>query len=231
MGIRHVIFDADDTLIRFGEDEKRAFRIAFGEDAPIELLEDMRRFEYAHWDEVRLHEVDDPEIAKNFHSLYYEHLKAVFDYAESRYALGSGRKETEQKFFKALCLPAHFTEGALETVKNLSSRYSVWIATNGLGKMQRGRLAEFLPCVKDVFISEELGKVKPSPEFGEEVLSRLGAKGEECIWVGDSLRSDVALANSLHIPCVWYNPASLPPPENVQVYKTIANLNELLSFL
>lgn len=229
---RHIIFDADHTLIDFNEDEKRAFRAAF-QDTPLlrdETVESMWKFSYENWEELGLNRVNDSKIRKNYHALYYVHIHALFGFAERKYGLKNA-DEAEKIFYGTLCSPSHPREGAMETVKALSKKYSVSIATNGLSAMQNARLAEFKPYLFRLFISEEMNAVKPSEEYGKAMLKALGARAEECLFIGDSLTSDIALANRLGTDCVWYDPEGRTLPEGYRISAHIRSLKELLDII
>lgn len=94
--------------------------------------------------------------------------------------------------------------------------------------MQNARLKEFKPCLTRLFISEDMGCIKPSSEYGAEILNELGATADECLFVGDSLTSDIALANKLGMDCVWYDPEERTLPEGYRVKAHIKSLKELL---
>lgn len=232
MKYRHIIFDADHTLIDFNEDERRAFRAAF-KGTPLEsekIIGDMWKFSYENWEALGLNRVNDLEIRKQYHALYYVHIHALFEHAEQKYDLENA-DEKEKIFYKLLCSPAHPREGALETVKELSKRYAISIATNGLSEMQHARLKEFTPYLDRLFISEEMNAIKPSREFGNILLNELGATAEECLFIGDSLTSDIALANKLQMDCVWYDPEGRALPEGYIVTAHIRTLKELLNLI
>lgn len=232
MKYRHIIFDADHTLIDFNEDERRAFRAAF-KGTPLEseeVIGEMWKFSYENWEELGLNKVNDPDIRKQYHKLYYVHIHALFEFAKQAYDHELA-DDAERIFYETLCSPAHPREGAFEAVKALSEKYAVSIATNGLSEMQRARLKEFAPYLNRLFISEEMNAIKPSKEFGNIMLNELNAKAEECLFIGDSLTSDIALANKLKMDCIWYDPDGRTLPEGYSLVKKISSLSELIQIL
>lgn len=229
---RHVIFDADHTLVDFNEDEKRSFRAAF-QNTPLQredTVEAMWEFSYRNWEELGLNRVNDEEIRKRYHALYYVHIHALFDHAEHKYGLKNA-DEAEKIFYRSLCAPSHEREGALETVRTLSKKYCVSVATNGLSEMQHARLFDFKPCLFRLFISEEMNCIKPSEEYGEYLLKEIDARADECLFVGDSLTSDIALANRLGMDCVWYASKERALPEGFRITARVSSLKELLNLL
>ena len=256
---RHIIFDADHTLIDFNADERRAFRISIADIPPTEacneqstadmppteahkastsdmpptdgdIVAHMQAYSLRNWFELGLDNVNDPVIRKQYHARTYEHVHALFEYATKKYHLKNA-KEAERIFYQTLCLPAHPCQGSLEVVKALSKNYELSIATNGLSDMQRARLKEFKPYLKHLFISEEMKTIKPAEEFGQIMLDALQAGADECLFVGDSLSSDVALANKLNMDVIWVNPEGRPLPEGYCVKGQIKTLNELNKYI
>ena len=270
---RHIIFDADHTIIDFDEDERRAFRAAFADMSPLEsskapsiadmppskagmtavadipplntgktplnagipptkeeFVLHMQAYSARNWQELGLNNVNDDEIRKAYHRLTYVHVHALFEYAKSEWGLKDASK-AEHTFFTTLCLPAHPMDGALEIIKALSANYKISVATNGLSEMQTARLKEFKPYFNRLFISEEMNTIKPAEEFGKILLDTLQARSEECLFVGDSLTSDIALAGKLKMDAVWYNPQGRPLPEGYRVIAQIKSLHELRNYI
>ena len=251
MKYRHIIFDADHTIIDFQKDERRALKEATlgippskvrkllstagipPSDMPTlreQLAAHLQAYSLRNWTELGLDNVHEEAIQKRYHELTYVHVHDLFAYAQKECALEDA-EAAKRIFFETLCLPAHPLEGALEVVKELSTRFSLSVATNGLAQMQRGRLKEFKPYLTHLFISEEMNTIKPAQEFGRVMLETLQAKAEECLFVGDSLASDIALANRLGMDAVWYNPNGRPLPESVTLKGQITALNELFKYI
>lgn len=69
----------------------------------------------------------------------------------------------------------------------------------------RAVLAEagFLPHLRSIAISEEVGLRKPRPEIFEAVAAGLGLAPRELLHVGDSLGADVAGARAVGMKTVW----------------------------
>ena len=56
--------------------------------------------------------------------------------------------------------------------------------------------------IAHAFFSYNLGMIKTDPDFLKEVLGKLEKKAEECIYIGDSLLSDIAPAKSAGIKAI-----------------------------
>ncbi|MDE6274566.1 MAG: HAD family hydrolase [Clostridiales bacterium] len=226
---RYIIFDADQTLIDFFEDERRAIRAVFsaiGKQASGEQVADIRRFSDENWVELGLFEVHTAHVQQNFHALYYRHLEDVVNYAAEKYSFEERREAAGKVFFETLCRPATLFPDALDTVKVLSERYRICIATNGIAKMQRGRLAPFSPYVSHLLISEEMGAIKPSGAFFADMLRILCAKASECLMVGDSISSDIAGATAAGMDSILLDRTGINGQS--PAICTVSSLHELL---
>lgn len=103
-------------------------------------------------------------------------------------------------------------EGALETLAVLHRDAGCYLATNARDSkesdifkaLDRVGLAAH---IDRVFCFENVGHRKPSPEFFNTILSKIGAAPHQCVMVGDSLETDVAGALVAGLHGIWYNPA------------------------
>lgn len=230
----YLIFDADHTVIDFDADERRAFAAAFraaGIQPTADMVEACWAFSAKNWGDLGLHDVHLPAIRARYHDLYYTHVRDIMQFADEKYRLGAGRAAAEQAFSETLSREAHPVEDAPAVLRALAARYRLCIATNGLTAMQVGRLAGLAPLFCRVFISEEMGCIKPDPAFFFTMTEQLGTTAERCLMVGDSLASDVAGANAAGMDCVWFSRRGETLPQGVRVRAVIRHLNELLQWL
>ena len=99
-------------------------------------------------------------------------------------------------------------DGALEVCKELTKCFDMHLITNGTKAVQDGRLngTELRGCFDRVFVSEEVGFVKPEKEFFDFVLSNISEKDKRKILIiGDSLSSDIAGAVNSGLDSCWLN--------------------------
>ena len=158
-------------------------------------------------------------------------MRAIFEHAGAVHGFLSQARQTEETFNREFCAPAHFIEGARETVEKLSKKYRICVATNGLAEMQYGRLAPFEPFLFRVFVSEEMNAIKPSGEYFNYLLKALGAKAQECLMIGDSVSSDMAGASAAGMDRVWFNRSRSALPRGVSVTAEIHKIAELVPLL
>lgn len=226
--LKSILFDADDTLVDYKADATRAFHAALsavGRDMP-EVFRVCIEFDYGNWDKAGLSDVHLPHIQTNFHDLYRGHVTAIFRHAEEAAGLGGRAAEAEEIFLREFSREGKPIAGAMEAVAAAKKKYRVYAATNGLSSLQRPRLAAF--GLDGIFVSEELGAIKPSPAFFLRILETLGAAPAECLMVGDSLASDIAGAQAVGIPCVYYDPQGRPAPDGVRAIRSLALLADMV---
>lgn len=226
----YLIFDADHTVIDFDLDEKRAFRAAFdaaGVGYTEDVIEDCWRFSAQNWADLGLLNVHLPELRARYHVLYHEHVRGIVDYMDRTYALGSGRDAAARTFSAALALAAHPVDGALEALDALAPRYKLCIATNGLSDMQAGRLSVLRPRFYRVFVSEDMGCIKPDAAFFCKMLDELQTTADRCLMIGDSVRSDIVGANAVGMDCIWFNRRAEELPQGVRVKAIVSDLRRL----
>lgn len=97
--------------------------------------------------------------------------------------------------------------GALELLKALKPHCRIGLATNGLQKVQRRRLAgnPIAAYLDGVFISQEMGIGKPHKEYFDQVLQAMKAAPETTVMVGDDLLSDIQGAINAGLDSIWYS--------------------------
>ena len=92
--------------------------------------------------------------------------------------------------------------------------FEIDVITNGFSEAQVPKMKSsgIYKYVKHVFLSEDIGYMKPHRMFFAGVLERLGAKPGECVVVGDDYKVDIAGAACAGIPQVYFNPQRIEIP-------------------
>jgi 2-haloacid dehalogenase len=99
---------------------------------------------------------------------------------------------------------------ALELLDTLAGRVSLAMVTNGVGAIQRARVARLkLDQYFDaIVISGEVGTAKPGAAIFDITFERMGGPSKaDVLMVGDSLSSDIRGGSNYSIDTCWYNPA------------------------
>ena len=165
--MRGIVFDADHTLIDFNADAVNAYERLCARCGARADGTGFLAAAYRKWEEHGLHRVDTERVLRGFHEIYREYVADLFSLASQEEPALSGR---EGEYIGLLSEEGKPLGASLETVARLSERYPIFVATNGLSAMQRGRLRAFAPYVRELFISEELGCIKPDAAFFWEAL-------------------------------------------------------------
>ncbi len=218
----YLLMDADGTLFDFDRAEARALgqvlRWAGMEDGnkTRTLYSNINR---ALWDAFERGEVTKAQLqAQRFTQL----LEAL--------DLPGDGPAMNERYLDFLAQGDDLIPGALEVCQLLSERCRLALVTNGISRVQHGRLARspLKPFFEHVFVSEDIGFQKPQPEYFNYVLRALGSPDPaRCLVVGDSLSSDMAGGIAAGLPTCWYNPKGQPCSANMAVTYEIRTLQAL----
>jgi haloacid dehalogenase superfamily, subfamily IA, variant 3 with third motif having DD or ED/haloacid dehalogenase superfamily, subfamily IA, variant 1 with third motif having Dx(3-4)D or Dx(3-4)E len=101
--------------------------------------------------------------------------------------------------------------------------YKVAVCSN-LASDYGSKVRELLPAVDFHFFSYEIGSVKPDPAIYEHVLSKMGVPAPECLFAGDSQRSDVQGPRKVGMHSLLIERHRLAKPLHEQVDAALATL-------
>lgn len=220
-----IFFDIDDTIMDFKQCSRAALCKSFHElnikwnDTTIDLFYEI---DDALWKRQRQGILSVQEVLNNRFEILFNQLGIKID-----------SKICRNLFSEKLGQEHILETAAYETIINLSSRYKLYVASNGIKKMQLSRLslAGLLPYFTDIFVSDDIGFEKPDIRFFNECLRRSGLEAENILFIGDSLEADIKGCQSKGIAACWYNPKHISRPHNQSLEYEIDNLQELRKFL
>lgn len=84
---------------------------------------------------------------------------------------------------------------------------------------------------KAIFISEEVGWRKPSPQFFQCVVEKSGVVASQCLYVGDDPNSDVYGAACAGFQVAWLAEAENPPVPPIQPRWILRRLADILDLV
>jgi 2-haloacid dehalogenase len=219
---RWLIFDADGTLFDFHLGETTALRLATRKHG----------FEYSSY----LHDVYNAISAElwgqfergetTLKNLRVSRFERLF----SELGIDAEPESFNVDFMDDLGLQTQLLPGAEEVIRDLSARFRLLLATNGIAVVQRPRFARssIRKYFEDVVISDEIGVAKPQAGFMEEAFSKMGEPPRsEVLMIGDSLSSDIAAGVNYGVDTCWFNPENLPLDGAPTPTYTISKLSEL----
>lgn len=196
-----VLLDLDNTILDFNTAERRALSRAFqtmGLDFNDDIAALYHKINNRHWEMLEDGILTrDQVLVRRFEALYRE--------------LGrEGDAVRTQALYEGYLAEGHwFLPGAEALLKSLRGRCRLFICSNGVQRVQDGRIASagIAPYFEKIFISEHMGANKPDARFFELCFSQIpDFARERTIILGDSLSSDIRGGRNAGILTCWYNP-------------------------
>ena len=216
-----ILFDLDDTLL----DSVESARLAFDETLGSIGISDADAYRPLFggikidlWGKVETHELTPNEVK----TLRFEQLV-------ERGGLDADPLALADLYGRGLGRYGPLYPGTHEMLRAVSDVATLAIITNGIGEIQRSRLAhhDLEQYFDDVVISGEVGHSKPGSAIFDLAFERLrNPAKDQVLMVGDSLSSDMPGAERYGIDSIWFNPNGRDPGD-VQVTYRISSLMEI----
>ena len=222
-----LLCDADNTIFDFTKAEENAFAIACahaGIDGAERLLPVYADINSAMWKLLELGGITQSVLRVRRFELF---LAAI------------GRTDIDARdmgdtFADALGRQSVPLPGAVEAVARWSRVLPVVIVTNGISKVQHGRMegSEVRHFISGMVISEEVGAAKPDPRMLELAMEKAGVTDRRrALMLGDSLSSDIAAAANAGVDACWFNPRGAKNAKGLPVRYEIRSLDEVDAIL
>lgn len=218
------LLDADDTLFDFQRAERYAFSKTFeqltGQECTGEIYSCYSRINSSLWKALERREITKAELQRTRFGLFLKEQ-----------GLSGDGAAWNEAYLDRLAEGHFLLEDAEEVCRLLSQRAELYLATNGITRVQKKRLRDsrIAPYIRGIFVSEEAGAEKPSPVYFDFVLKQLGnLPRDQILMVGDSLTSDMAGGIAAGLDTCWFNPFGKPLPEGITPAYVIKNLRELM---
>ena len=222
-----LLCDADNTIFDFAQAEVCAFAdaCAYGGLEPTkELLHTYSEINEALWKLLEQGGITQKVLRVR---RFEQFLEAI------------GRTDIDapgmaQAFVDSLGRQSVPIDGAIEAVARWSKILPVIIVTNGIAKVQHGRMdgSAVKPYVSGLVISEEVGSAKPDPKMLYIGMEMAGVSDvRRALMLGDSLSSDIAAAANANVDACWYNPKGAENKKGLPVRYDIRSLDEVDAIL
>ncbi|MBQ9009121.1 MAG: YjjG family noncanonical pyrimidine nucleotidase [Clostridia bacterium] len=204
---RNFLFDLDQTLLDFHASEYKALQITLTENGlPFseEIYRDFTALNKFLWLELEKGTLSRTE-------LFVRRFQYIFRRC-GRDPSSIDPLAINEKFILAMSVNGVLMDGALDflaKVKTTIPDARIYIASNGATVNAKGRIAStgLDRYIDDLFISEDLGVVKPDAAFFDRCLAKIGEPRSSCIMIGDSLSSDMLGAKNASLDSVWFMPS------------------------
>ena len=232
---KYLIFDVDDTLLDFYPAFSTAQRNVadkLGIELSKEYYETDDKCGWRAWEECRLDKTEEKDVQENYHVYYYQYFRKHFEYLLEAYGKVCGVQELVDCYLKSISSSKVMKEpDTLSVYTKLSQRYKLVLATNGIERVQKERLFDFLPYTYKLYISEAIGLIKPTEDFYNYIMNDLKCKVDECLMIGDSITNDIIGAKSIGMDVCYYNVKGKIKPENLTVDYEVNSINDLVQIL
>ena len=232
---KYLIFDVDDTLLDFYPaflTAQRNIAENLGIEPSKEYLETDEKCGWKAWDECSLDKTYEKDVQENYHMYYYQYLRKHFEYLLEAYKKEYDVQELVDCYLKSISSSKVMKESdTLSVYTKLSQKYKLVLATNGIEKMQKERLFDFLPYTYRLYISEAIGFIKPTEDFYNYIISDLKCRLDECLMIGDSITNDILGAKAIGMDVCYYNSKRKRKPDNILVDYEVNSINELVQIL
>ena len=142
--------------------------------------------------------------------------------------------EAQEIYENNLAKGAFYIPGAKELLENLYGKYRLYMATNGIIKVQTPRLdaTGIRKYFDGIFVSERIGFNKPDKRFFDAVFEAIeDFKPEETVIVGDGLASDIKGGINAGIKTIYFNPRGFENETGIIPDFEIRSLDELPTLL
>lgn len=197
-----ILFDADGTLLDFHRGESEAVREALlmsGIEADDEQIQTYSRINDGLWKKLERGEIERSVLLYHRFELFCEH----YGYTSV------DAKKIAVDYKQTLSTKAYLIDGVTQLLDKLYGNVRMYIITNGVEFIQRGRYARsgIEKYFDGLFISEAMGIQKPDARYFEYVAQRIeGFDPKRTLVVGDSLTSDIKGGNNYGLDTCWYSP-------------------------
>lgn len=198
--IEAIVFDFDGTLVDFVDSDTKSLKHlhsvvkatvsfeTFFETAVDEIMEFHRLVDQGLIDPLLMHRF---RLEKPFKAHEIPWDDSVLEIYEA-------------ELFRT-CVPF---DGVVEVLIQLKDKFKLGLITNAYdGVEQRKRIAfsGLYNYFDEILISGDIGVYKPDPNVFHTLLNRIGVVPENAIYIGDSIKHDVAGANSAGMKSVLFS--------------------------
>ena len=222
-----IFLDLDDTIFDFGKAEEVAIGKTlrrFGIDPTEAVIRRYSEINKLQWERLERGELTRAQVKLRRFEILFAELGVNADAEEAR------RFYEEQ-----LSIGHYFMEGAEDFLAELSNRgYRLFLASNGTLAVQEGRIASagIAKYFEKMFISEQLGAVKPQKEFFDAAFAQIpDFARERAVIFGESLTSDIQGGINAGIRTCWFNPKGQNGRADIRPDGEIRHLSQFIPWL
>ncbi len=223
---KHLFFDLDHTLWDYERNSRDTLKDLYEEYDLVNLnkfslsqfVKQFEKTNYKLWDQFNQGHIDKDFIRKKRFSKIFESFGLTSDDVPASLSdnyLNSCPQKTK-------VIPFSF-----EVLDYLKDKYHLHILTNGFSIVQNKKLnaSKLAPYFNLVIDAESTAFKKPQIEIFDYAISKSKAIKQECIMIGDNLKTDIIGAKNAVVDQVYFNPKSLS--HQIEVTYEVKCLSEL----
>ena len=224
--LRFLLFDLDDTILDFLLSEEEALAktlLQFGIEPTEEVVSAYSRINKAQWKMLERGETTRELLKVRRFSLLFDELGLDCDAEVARVSYEQNLSQT-----------CYFVPDALWLLDELFGKYRMFIVSNGITAVQNGRIAAsgIAKYFEKIFLSEEIGEVKPQKEFFTRCFAEIpDFNPAEAIIIGDSLSSDIQGGINAGIKTCLFNYRNAPADPRITPDFETRDLREITRIL
>lgn len=194
-----ILVDVDNTLLDFDECANESITNAcalFGIENPTELCKKFHPYNLSLWQQLERGELTIDELLEKRFNTLFETL-----------GINADGVAFEKSFHDGLATSAVAVDGAKELLEYLSSKHTLYVASNAPLGQQTKRLAKagFDKYISGYFVSAEIGHLKPNKEFFDACFAVIKEKPQDVLMIGDSLTADINGARNYGLKTIWFD--------------------------
>ena len=221
-----IFWDLDDTLLYFKACEREALRATLRLNG-IEMTDHLI-CRYSAINDSKWKLFERGEITRRMVQL------TRFEDFFKEFGFEISVTDFNDQYVEQLGLQAVEYPGIHEMLSKLQPHYKMYLASNGVEKVQISRIAisKLGPYFIKLFSSEFMGAPKPEKAFFEACFAQIpNFDPKKAIIIGDSLSSDIRGGINAGIATCWFNPEGKALPEGIQPDYEIRSLEEIFTIL
>lgn len=228
---KNLFFDLDDTLWAFSENARDMFEVMYAKYHYERYFHSFEHFYSLYtqrnlqlWEEYGRGLITKDEL--NRQRFFYPLQQVGVEEAELA-------QNFSRDFFAVIPTCKKLMPHARETLEYLSSRYRLYILSNGFRELQYRKMcsAGIEHYFRKIVLSDDIGILKPRVEIFHFALSATQSELRESLMIGDNWENDIAGARNAGMHQVYYSPATNNNPLPFHPTYHINDLLELTTFL
>ncbi|MDD3040010.1 YjjG family noncanonical pyrimidine nucleotidase [Bacteroides sp.] len=205
MKYKNLFFDLDDTIWAFSQNARETFEEVY-HNYSLDLYFDSFDHYYMLYQRRNTElwlEYGEGKITKE--ELNYQRF--LFPLQSVGLNDEAFAKQFSEDFFAIIPTKTGLMPYAKEVLEYLSPKYNMYILSNGFRELQSHKIRSAGVDIyfKKVILSEDIGKLKPSPEVFNFALSATQSNLRRSLMIGDSWEADITGAYRVGMAQAFYN--------------------------